>query len=299
MFNLKPAEITDKSWVDLLNRQSDFRGCEHNFTNIFIWSTVYNSCIAQRDGFLVVRSRCEDPVYLYPTGSGDLQAVVAAMRDDAHKNGKQLEIIGTTNENQQELDALFPGKFTYEPMRESFDYIYNIESLISLSGKKLHGKRNHINNFVAAYSDWTFEPITPDNLMECFDMNTEWSRENHADSNGGLMQENTAIQKCFDHYAELELEGGLLRLDGKIIAYTIGEVLSSDTYNTHIEKAFSDIQGAYPLINREFAAYVKSIHPEMRYINREEDLGFEGLRHAKLSYQPAILLEKSRAVYQD
>ena len=221
------------------------------------------------------------------------------MKEDAAKDGKPLEIIGVTTENQQELDTLFPGKFIYEPMRNGFDYIYTVESLSSLSGKKLHAKRNHINHFISEYQDWTFEPITPDNLAECYEMNTEWTRENTTSEDTGLMQENAAIKRCFEHYSELELEGGLLRLDGKIIAYTIGEVIASDTFNTHIEKAFADIQGAYPLINREFASYIKENHPEIVYINREEDMGSEGLRHAKLSYHPAILLEKHRAIYQD
>ncbi|MFY9377952.1 MAG: phosphatidylglycerol lysyltransferase domain-containing protein, partial [Peptococcia bacterium] len=186
----------------------------------------------------------------------------------------------------------FPGKFSYQDDREGYDYIYTLEKLVSLSGKKLQSKRNHINRFIANNADWSFEEISQDNLSECWEMNQEWCRQNGCKDDELLNEEYCAVRRCFNNYEALELEGGLLRLAGKVIAFTMGERLNSDTYVVHIEKAFGEIQGAYQLINREFAKLIQERHPDIVYVNREEDMGYEGLRRAKMSYRPVRMEEK-------
>ncbi|MFY9272906.1 MAG: phosphatidylglycerol lysyltransferase domain-containing protein, partial [Thermacetogeniaceae bacterium] len=185
----------------------------------------------------------------------------------------------------------FPEKFEYSEARDSFDYVYLLEDLAALTGKKYRGKRNHVNYFMKNYN-WSFEQISPENLAECWEMNLEWCKINNCMCDIQLASEFCAVRRCFDYFDQLELEGGLLRADGKVVAFTIGEKLNSDTYDTHIEKAFSGIKGAYQTINQQFAKFIQQKHPEIIYVNREEDMGRAGLRKAKLSYHPVRMEEK-------
>ncbi|MPM89490.1 hypothetical protein SDC9_136599 [bioreactor metagenome] len=123
-------------------------------------------------------------------------------------------------------------------------------------------------------------------------MNKAWCKANQYEEDEQLVEELCAVRRCFNNFVPLGLEGGLLRLDGRIIAFTMGDKLNSNTYDIHIEKAFGEIQGAYQMINREFAVLIQDRHPEIIYFNREEDMGYEGLRKAKLSYHPVKMEEK-------
>lgn len=182
-----------------------------------------------------------------------------------------------------------PGRFDAEPSRDDFDYIYNAQDLIELSGRKYHGKRNHISKFTRAFPDWQYEHIDDSNTEECINASLEWCKQNGCSENSPYRHELCAIHKALRERKSLGIIGGLIRIDGKVVALTLGERLNKDTFVTHFEKALGGFEEAYTLINREFAA--RSLG-EYRYINREEDLGIEGLRKAKLSYKPAILLEK-------
>ena len=178
--------------------------------------------------------------------------------------------------------------------RDGFDYCYDIDRLADLTGKKLHAKRNHIHRFEEHYQDWTVEEISAENLPECIQLNQDWedaaAAAGHEDWNAHEGCE--ALRRCLIHQQELGLEGLLLRAGGKPVAFTAGKSLGGDTYDVFFEKAYSEIQGAYPMINREFARWIRKNHPEIRYLNREDDMGEENLRKAKLSYHPDLLLEK-------
>lgn len=292
MINFKKVELEDKNWMDPLLAAADFSGCHQNFTNIYAWAENYQHQIARVNDFLVLKGVMDDVhYYFYPAGSGDLKAVLDIMRVDAADRRQDFILGGVSPENISVLDRLYPGQFSYEEMRDSFDYVYLLENLAGLAGRKYQAKRNHINRF-RENNDWSFEPITSHNLDACWQMNKEWCRIHECNEDELLAQEKCAVKRCFDHYEVLGLEGGLLRAGGKVIAYTMGEVLNSDTYVTHIEKAFGDIHGAYQMINREFAVWVKNRHPEMVYVNREEDMGLAGLRKAKQSYHPDKMEEK-------
>ncbi|MGI6449263.1 MAG: DUF2156 domain-containing protein [Desulfitobacteriia bacterium] len=299
MIALKKVDIKDKSWMDPLIAAGNLPGSHQNFTNIFAWAVLYDYYTAQVGERLVVRGKLEKEgyYYLYPTGSGDLKPVIEEMQQDAADNGHDFKLFGLTPDNIAVLDSLFPGKFTYQAIRDSFDYVYLLEKLVTLAGNKLHAKRNHINRFKQNNS-WSFELINSKNLDECWEMNVKWCLQHNCNEDDILYKEKCAVRRCFDNYFELGLEGGLLRVEDKVIAFTIGDRLNSDTYDIHVEKAFGEIQGAYQMINREFAAYVQKTYPEIVYVNREEDMGFEGLRKAKLSYRPVRLEEKYAAWYK-
>lgn len=297
MINFKIIELEDKKWMEPLIATADMSGCHQNFTNIFAWAEIYNYCVARVNDYLVVKGRVDNQhYYFYPAGCGDIKVVMEAMRQDALDCGHEFMIMGVSPKDITVLNSLFPDHFEYQEMRDSFDYVYLLDKLVTLAGNKLHSKRNHINRFKQNNS-WSFEPISPENLAECWEMNTEWCELHGSKDEDEIAKENCAVRRCFDNFTALSLEGGLIRSDGKVIAYTMGEKLNSDTYVTHIEKAFGEIQGAYQMINREFAAFIQENHPQLIYVNREEDLGLEGLRKAKLSYNPDKMEEKYLAKY--
>jgi hypothetical protein len=296
MIDFKKIELRDKEWIQPLLKLSDFNGCHQNFTNLFSWSDIYNYMAAKTDNFLVIKADHSPgfPYYFYPAGSGDLAKVIKTMINDAAVRGYEFTMSGLLKENVEQLCAFFPGVFAFTPDRDVFDYVYSVDKLACLAGNKLHSKRNHINYFKNNFV-WSFEPITAHNLPECWDMTVKWCIKNGCKDDPELSEEFCSLRKCFKHYEELGLQGGILRSEGCIIAYTMGEKLNSDTYVTHIEKAFDDIRGAYQMINQQFAQFIKKAHPEIKYINREEDMGYEGLRKAKLSYYPDMLIEKYTA----
>ena len=300
MIEFHKPQLTDKPWVDELLRRADHRGCEYNFTNLFVWSDAYDQRIARVGDFLVTRLcgslGCS---YIYPAGAGDIAPVLAALEQDAAERGAPLHLICLTQPQVRELDSLFPGRFTFEADRDGFDYLYDIDRLADLGGEKLHAKRNHINRFVENNPSWVYEDITPESLPECLEMDKEWYRrsmvrEGLAEERD-LGDEGRALRLAMEHYHDLGLEGGLIRVYGEVVAFTMGDLLSSDTYDVHFEKAYGELQGAYAMINREFARRVRQRHPQVRYLNREDDMGVEGLRKAKESYYPDLMVEKYSA----
>lgn len=299
MINFKKITVDDKDWINPLLKSSNYSGCHHNFGNLLAWADINKTLVAKVNDYLVVKAEMSngEKGYFYPAGFGDKKAVIEEMIKDSLQSNQTMVFLGLSPEDKQELDEFFPDKFIYEEYRDEFDYVYLIEKLVSLSGKKLHAKRNHINVF-KKNNQWTFEQITADKLKECWEMNEKWCIEQECKDDESLTQENCATQVFFDNFEEIGLEGGIIRVDGNIVAFTLGEKLNSDTYVIHIEKAFKSIQGAYPMINREFADWVNQNHPEIVYVNREEDMGLDGLRKAKLSYYPVKMEEKLRAYYK-
>ena len=297
MITFKKVELSDKTWMEPLFATANLRGGHQNFTNIFAWSGVYYYQVAQVNGYLVVKGILEDtPYYFYPAGSGDIKTVFEVIQQDAAACGHKFVFAGVSPENIIEIDSVLPEHFEYKEMRDSFDYVYLLDKLVTLAGNKLHSKRNHINRFKKEHQDWEFEQISSENIAECWEMNLEWCR-NNSDNTAEIAQECCAVRRCFENYRELGLEGGLIRAEGKVIAFTMGEKLNSDTYIIHVEKAYGEIAGSYQMINREFAEFIQKNYPELIYVNREEDMGFEGLRKAKLSYHPEKMEEKYFATY--
>ncbi len=288
MIDFRPPVIEDKQWVDPLLRKSKKYGCEYSFGDVFIWQSVYDIRIAHHKGFFVSINGGDYPGYCCPVGEGDMAEVINDMIADADERGMKFRMFGLVPECVVQLDKLFPGRFEFEPVRDNFDYIYASEDLINLPGKKYHPKRNHISAFMRN-NDWSYEPITRDNIAECIAMNAEWERRNREKDPDSIDEELVAITRSFENFFELDFVGGLLRVSGEVVAFTFGEEMNDELFCTHVEKAFADVRGAYPMINREFAARELS---KYKYINREDDTGAEGLRRAKLSYYPAILLEK-------
>ena len=288
----KPA-IEDKEWVDECLKYVNSFNCEYTFGNLFVWATAYRTEIARYNDFMICRwGKAPEYKYSLPIGKGDFKKAVEEIIADAKAFGIKPVIYGVTSNYQSLLDEYFPDKFDYTYDDGDFDYIYSVEKMASLSGKKYHGKRNHITNFKKNNPDWSFEIIDSSNINECIELHTKWINTHEDDSDYSFEFE--AVLTAFENYEKLGFVGGLLKVGGKPIAYTMGERHSDELFVTHFEKAPPEIQGAYPVINQEFT---KNCLMNYQYVNREEDLGIEGLRKAKQSYNPEILLKKGAAAY--
>lgn len=288
-FHWKKIELSDRERISGYYREENAGSCELTFANNYLWASHYQVRYAVIEGMLVFLSEGGTFSVTYPLGSGDVKKVLDALMEYFKEQGKEFRMHLVSKEQFAKLELLYPGKFQIFYDRDSADYVYESEKLITLSGKKLHGKRNHINKFKAMHENWKYEPITDENTKECMEMAQKWRILNGCEDDPEKQAEFCVTLNALKLRKELGLVGGLLRLDGEVIAFTLGEAGGGDTFIVHIEKAYADIQGAYPMINQQFVEHEASAY---RYINREEDTGAEGLRKAKLSYYPVMLLEK-------
>jgi hypothetical protein len=178
MIEFKNVEIDDKKWIDPLLAAADMQGCHYNFTNLFAWANTYQYQVAQVEGFLVVKGNLDGThYYFYPAGQGDPKPVIEEMLKDAASRGVEFRLGGLSKENIAELDSLFPDKFEYTEERDSFDYVYLLDKLVTLKGSDYRGKRNHVNYF-KKNNNWSFEQISSENIADCWEMNTEWAKIN-------------------------------------------------------------------------------------------------------------------------
>lgn len=300
MLNFKMPEIEDKEWVDECLKHSNSLNCEYTFGNVFVWSTAYNTQICHYKNFFICKwGKDKNISYSLPLGEGDFSDAIRAIIDDAKENGVKPKIYGITSSYLSMLQESFTGDFEYHYDEAMNDYVYSVEKMASLSGKKYHGKRNHINNFKKQNPNWTFEVIDENNINDCIEFHTKWieTRAEDDESTEDFSLEFEAVLKAFENYKKLNFVGALIRVENKVIAYTMGEAnMKGNCFVTHFEKASAEIQGAYPIINQEFS---NNCLKNYEYVNREEDLGLEGLRKAKESYYPEIFLEKCVAIYND
>ena len=198
---------------------------------------------------------------------------------------------------QRESGGAFPQRIGLPAQPRLLRLYLPEEDLTSLKGKKFQSKRNHINNFKKQNPDYEYLPITPDLVPHCLRLEHKWFKANDPESEGDdLTYERRSLTFALQNFEALGLTGGAIRVGTEIVAFTFGSPINHNTFGVHVEKADTSIDGAYAMINYEFA---NRIPEQYIYINREEDLGIEGLRKAKLSYQPVTILEKYMACLKD
>ena len=288
MLDFREIDIKDKDWINELLHKSDFMGCEYSFANNMAWRKMSNSLITKYKDFYIVGTPLADvPSFTYPAGEGDITEVFSELKKISDSKGKPLVISSVNNENLIKLKEIYGDRLTVKTNPDYFDYIYNNIDLIEMKGKKFHGKRNHIKRFKD--NDWEFREITEKDFDDCITFAVESYNNSNGHDDFSAVCEQFAIHTFFDNYYEFGLKGAILKQNGLLVGFTLGEQLNSNTFVVHIEKALGSVQGAYPTICNEFAKMCAS---ELKYINREEDLGLEGLRKSKRSYNPAFLLEK-------
>ncbi len=285
--------MDDRNWINEKLKEDNLDACEYTFANNYIWAKVYDVQVGSAYGCGVIRYReHEHYQYSFPFGSGDKRSMIDHLKKMCAVHGHELALYPVAEESRLKLNEWYPGEFEIIAERDSFDYMYTVEKLSSLRGKKLHGKRNHIARFMDD-GDWEYETMTAANIPECRRLAKEWIALRAEKWNDEMEQEMNVLEVAFSHFNELGLRGGVLYKSGKIVAFTIGEPLNEDIFVVHFEKAYPDLQGAYPMINQQFVLHEAQA---FTYVNREEDTGDLGLRKAKLSYYPDILLRKYRAV---
>lgn len=299
MLSFASPQFEDRQWAQPLLDAEGSPACEYNFAGIYLWSRAWPQQIARFEQRLLVRIRgALGLCWLYPAGGGPLAPAVDALGADAAANGVPLTLVCVTQEQRSALEAACPGRFAFEEDRDGFDYLYDIDRLADLPGKKLHAKRNHIRRFDEQFPDWLLEDITPANVPECVELERQWAalrQEDAGEDTDSISEESVAVIEALYHKDKLGLEGALIRADGSPVAFSLGGLITPEVFDVNFEKSFGDIQGAYPAINREMARLVRSRHPGVKWLNREDDMGLEGLRKAKLSYGPDVLLTKYTA----
>ena len=286
----KRPELEDQEIIHSYFEKSPSRSCERTFANVYLWSRHYKVEYAIIEGALVFKDNSEKALFAYPAGDDDsIHKAIEWLNQYSDTKNAPLMFYNVTEENFAQLECWYPGvyKIQYDP--DQADYVYDSEKLMTLAGKKLHGKRNHINKFKSLHEDWSYEQLNDDNVEECFQMALKWRTQNGCDEDMEKNAEMCVTLNSLRLYKELGLIGGVLRAEGNIVAFTIGEPMCEDTFVVHIEKAFADVDGAYPMINQQFVQHECT---DSAYINREDDAGSAGLRKAKLSYQPAFMVQK-------
>lgn len=298
MLTFKTIELKDRDIINSYLKKQNYRASDLCFTNLFTWGKKFNTQFAVSNNLLFIRFRDNNNrnSYLKPVGSGDIKEGIEMIIDDHKQFDSVFQIRGVTKEMISEIEEAMPGRFEYNLNRSVSDYIYTTEKLIHLKGKKLQSKRNHINRFKRE-NEWQYKSLTGNRALveECKSMLDKWMKINGEEKDPSLVYDDYATTQMLYNFEYLNLMGGLICVNSEIVAFSIGEKLTLDTVVVHVEKAFTTTHGAYNIINQQF---VENEASEFTYVNREEDMGIDNLRQAKLSYQPDIILEKYNARFK-
>lgn len=289
MLDFRTPTLEDKDRIDSFVRDCGRIGCEITFTNTYLWREHYDIKIAF-DGETYYKCYALDGEitgYALPITKGDIKAAVDNIIEDAKMRGVEPMIGLLTDTFAEQLHRLYEGHIHISESRDSFDYIYEREKLASLSGKKYHAKRNHISRFKRTYENYSIRELCEDTFNDALFVAERW---NSSDEDTGELD---IIRDAFDHFDELGLFGLVLYVDERPAAMCIASEINSRVCDVNFEKAI-EIDEAYAVINNEFAKRFT----KYKLVNREEDLGLEGLRKSKLSYHPDILLKKYSAVFE-
>lgn len=296
MIEFKKLDPANKAAYDEYLLNCGQRGCEYNFSNLYLWGRQKVAFLG--DNLVFFSQFNQRSVYLFPVCRGDAKEVFDAIIHDAHTRGIPCRLTSLTHEDCDLLESLYPDQFRFHHERSSFDYIYNIEDLATLKGKKFQKKRNHLNKFKQLHPHYRLEPITDDNTPMVVDLLDRWYRTKlEADPTADYQMEQAAIYKAMRYREALGMEG-LVLMDGEeLLAMTMGSPISGNTFDVQFEKAVDE--SAYVAICSGFAAHLMQTHPDIQFLNREDDLGIEGLRKSKLAYNPVMLLEKHWACLKE
>ena len=297
MLELKEITIDKKELFDRYLKRRISINSEFSFTNLFMWRKGYDMRYAIIDDMLCIlpkhasgpRSATFPIGFIGEDGNArDIRPVINELLSffDAINEPPLFRLYDSRTVNV--LQSAFPDKFIITEDRNSFDYVYNVDELISLSGKKFHSKKNHINKFKKLYPNFKYCKMTPDFADECLALFDSW-RSNKEYGQDGYNEEREAICELLNNWGNLDVIGGCLRVDGKMVAFSLGEALSGDTVVIHLEHANTEYEGSFPMMNQQFLEHEWQNYT---YVNREEDMGIPGLRKAKESYKPTFMIKK-------
>ncbi len=291
----KKLAVSDRDVVQRFTMNSGRMTADMLFANMCGWQHITNMGYAIVEDMLVIRGSMNGCfMYSLPIGRGNLRFVLMQMLEDAEKLGMKCRIFGVPEDKIEEIERAMPGHFDFCAEDSNSDYIYTRESLVALAGKKLQPKRNHVNKFNKLYPDARFVELTEELVPACRQLEKRWNDEQpESESYISKADELQFTNFILDNFRALGLRGGVLLVGDEVAAFTVGGPISDKVFDVCVEKASLKYEGAYAVVNQLFAA---SVPEEFVYINREEDMGIEGLRHAKQSYHPNMLAKKYVAV---
>lgn len=289
-------EAEDEDWINSCIAVSGTMASDASFANIYLLRNKYSTKISRYKDFIIRKysgkgARCG---YTFPLGKGDVAKALAEIEKDAKECGERLQFAFVTEEQKEVLENAMPARFCYSSNAGDSDYIYLRSELASLSGKAFHKKKNHFSKFVRTYPDYKYYEIGACNIYDAQKVADAWYYEHLQDEDASQLAEYKAIKEALENFEELGLIGGIIYVNDSPCAMTIASKINENTVDVHFEKAVGEyaLNGGYAAINKLFSEKLDGV----TWLNREEDIGIEGLRKAKLSYRPKIMLKKYSAV---
>lgn len=286
---LDKKEIFDKFYKNM-------EASIYNFTNLYMWSGNDSIKYFEADGFIVpvFQFGKNPPTTLFPVGEGDFEAAINKTISFLKEKGVNPVFSQLTLKMTEKLQEHFPDRFEYIPNRNAADYVYEVEKMISHSGKKLHSKKNHLNYFKKTYN-FEYKKLTESDMADCKKLFNTWHEEKD-DALKLIGESKDATFKVLDNFDALGVKGGGIYVDGELIAFSVGEKITEEMALIHLEVASPEFRGAFNIMNQQFC---ENEWHNLKYVNREEDMGLEGLRKAKLAYCPVFLVDRWNAVLKD
>ena len=295
-----PLTLFDREAMQAVTLPSGRRNCNYTFANLVGWKFLFGTEVCVLENAVVLRYTFDGQrAYMVCTAEALSLELIEALFDDS--NG-DLTLIGLEDSQVAQLSILNSQfSITNEPVRDQYDYIYRRTDLATLHGKHFDAKRNHINRFRSEHPDFEYRPLTPELFDECRRLTEIWQEDKAAikreqartefnqneNRNDTIDAEHRVMETIFSNWDALGMTGSSIFVDGRMVAFTYGAAVTTNTLDVCVEKADRHVEGAFAIINQQFAEHL----PEQYvYLNREEDMGIPGLRQAKLSYHPEILL---------
>ncbi len=282
--NFAPIALSDRDTIRPLLLAEDVCFCEYNFANLFMWGDIYQTRWLLQENRLWLYNGHDD-LMLMPVGRALDMAGLVAVSDGLRREGKNGNFVLVDPDFVQENPGL-GDFFKVEADPDNGDYIYLSQKLIDLPGNKLHKKRNQINQFLAQNPDYSQRELQPSDLGACLELAEKWCRLRIC-AELDFSHETSALKRALNHFDDLGLQGVAISLGGELAAFSIYSRLNSNMADVHFEKFAPEVKGIGQVINWDTA---KSLSGSYKYVNREQDLGIEGLRQAKRSYSPEYIL---------
>ncbi|MBQ1950065.1 MAG: DUF2156 domain-containing protein [Clostridia bacterium] len=291
--HFKPLTLSAIQQLQPLLQQQNDRFCDWTVGAAYMWRDFFQNQYAIAADSVLFRSQGLDgQIYFsYPLGTDNAAPALALLEEHCATTGESLQFSTVSPDNTQQLLARY-GRATVQPQRNFYDYLYFYDDLATFAGRRYSRQRNHIHQFTKKWPNWAYHTFTEKDIPAVRNFLDTMQQLKEANDPLSAMEQADflACRESLEIFPALSMQGGFITVDGQIVAFSAGESVG-DTLYVHIEKGDVRYGGVYQLMVREFAAH--QAHPTLKYINREDDTGDEGLRRSKLSYRPCALLEKN------
>lgn len=289
----KPLTLDKIPQIKHFLQHQNYRTCDYTIGGLYMWADFFNYEFLIYDDTLFIKGISEiDPSvksFSLPIGKLTISEAFTMLLSYCKEFNLGFVLSAVPEDAKTELISNY--SLRAEKLDDWSDYLYDIRKLATLPGNLYNKKRNHVNKFSKLYPEYVYERIDENNLPEVMTFFRSF-RSLYKDKNEPIAEnELNMTEFVLNNYASFGFAGAALRIDGKVQAFTVGEIIN-DTLYVHIEKAARDFSGIYETINMRFAADMADAYPELKFVNREEDVGDPGLRKAKLSYHPTLILNK-------